>query len=95
MHFDGRDPAREGSGMLKRLLEPAMGQQMPPMGAGPQGAPNHLMDQLEPPRPKKKRTQQKKAGADVFTKRADVVRRSELICPDFSLSQLEWETSTI
>lgn len=60
MHFDGRDPAREGSGMLKRLLEPAMGQQMPPMGAGPQGAPNHLMDQLEPPRPKKKRTQQKK-----------------------------------
>ncbi|KAL6727100.1 hypothetical protein Aduo_009007 [Ancylostoma duodenale] len=61
MHFDGRDPAREGSGMLKRLLEPAMGQQMPPMGAaGPQGPASHLMDQLEPPRPKKKRTQQKK-----------------------------------
>nr|CDJ92627.1 Zinc finger and FY-rich and SET domain containing protein [Haemonchus contortus] len=60
MHFDGRDPAREGSGMLKRLLEPAMGQQMPPMGPGPQGPPSHLMDQLEPPRPKKKRAQQKK-----------------------------------
>ncbi|KAK6027206.1 SET domain protein [Ostertagia ostertagi] len=60
MHFDGRDPAREGSGMLKRLLEPAMGQQMPSMGGGPQGAPSHLMDQLEPPRPKKKRAQQKK-----------------------------------
>lgn len=63
MHFDGRDPAREGSGMLKRLLEPAMGQQMPPMGAqGPPGAASHLMDQLEPPRPKKKRTQQKKVS---------------------------------
>ncbi|VDN26467.1 unnamed protein product [Cylicostephanus goldi] len=64
VHFDGRDPAREGlagQGMLKRLLEPAMGQQMPPMGgAGPPGSANHLMEQLEPPRPKKKRTQQKK-----------------------------------
>ncbi|KAK5975091.1 Histone-lysine N-methyltransferase, partial [Trichostrongylus colubriformis] len=60
MHFDGRDPAREGSGMLKRLLEPAMGQQIPAMGNGSQGPPSHLMDQLEPPRPKKKRAQQKK-----------------------------------
>ncbi|VDM65007.1 unnamed protein product [Strongylus vulgaris] len=64
VHFDGRDFAREGlagQGMLKRLLEPAMGQQMPPMGsAANPGTSNHLMEQLEPPRPKKKRTQQKK-----------------------------------
>ncbi|KJH43268.1 SET domain protein [Dictyocaulus viviparus] len=60
MHFDGRDPAREGSGMLKRLLEPAMGQQIPPMVGTVPPTPSHLMDQLEPPRPKKKRTQQKK-----------------------------------
>uniref|UniRef100_A0A1I7X771 Post-SET domain-containing protein n=1 Tax=Heterorhabditis bacteriophora TaxID=37862 RepID=A0A1I7X771_HETBA len=58
MQLDGRDPARDGhSGMLKRLLEPAMGSQISTMG---QNGTNHLMDQLEPPRPKKKRTQQKK-----------------------------------
>ncbi|KAJ1371394.1 hypothetical protein KIN20_033344 [Parelaphostrongylus tenuis] len=82
--FDGRDPAREGSGMLKRLLEPAIGQQMPSVGvAVQQGSSSHLMDQLEPPRPKKKRTQQKKVGSSLSCRFEHDIDRRECFVLEF------------